>query len=107
MAAEPPGSLRYQGRQLAILENVSSRLKKEGILVYSTCTMTREENDSVVEAFLDRHKDFQLEDGHSLFTDSWQPLIDPKGFLRTYPLKIIPKDGYRLDGFSRPGLKKR
>ncbi len=104
---KPQDPLRYQGRQLAILENVSSRLKKEGILVYSTCTMTREENDSVVEAFLGRHKDFQLEDVHSLFPDSWQPLIDSRGFLRTYPQKIIPRDGYRLDGFFAARMKKQ
>jgi 16S rRNA (cytosine967-C5)-methyltransferase len=104
---KPQDPLRYQGLQLAILENVSSRLKKEGILVYSTCTMTYEENDSVVEAFLDRHKGFHLEDVRSLSPDSWQPVIDSKGFLRTYPQRIIPKDGYRLDGFFAARMKRQ
>jgi 16S rRNA (cytosine967-C5)-methyltransferase len=104
---KPQDPLRWQGLQMAILENVCSRLKKEGILVYSTCTMTREENDSVVEAFLDRHKDFQLEDLRSIFPESWHALIDPKGFLRTYPQWIIPKEGYRLDGFFAARMKKQ
>ena len=103
---KPQDPLRSQSLQMALLENVCSRLKKGGILVYSTCTMTREENDSVVEAFLGRHKDFQSEDLRSILPKSWQPLIDDKGFLRTYPQMIIPKEGYRLDGFFAARMRK-
>ena len=44
--------------QTKILENVSRYLKVEGVLVYSTCTLLREENDGVVEAFLQQHPEF-------------------------------------------------
>ncbi len=104
---KPQDPSRYHARQLAILENISSRLKRKGILVYSTCTMTREENDSVVEVFLGRHTDFQLEDAHFLFPDSWHSLIDARGFLRTYPRRIIPENGYRLDGFFAARMKRQ
>jgi 16S rRNA C967 or C1407 C5-methylase (RsmB/RsmF family) len=68
--------------------------------------MTREENDSVVEAFLGRHKDFQVEDLRFIVPESWQPLVDEKGFLRTYPEMIILRENYRLDGFFAARMKK-
>ena len=47
--------------QLAILENAALRhLAPGGRVVYSTCSVEREENEDVVEAFLRRHPDFRL-----------------------------------------------
>jgi len=34
-------------------------------------------------------------------------MIDGKGFLRTYPQMILPKDGYRLDGFFAARMKRQ
>ena len=48
--------------QTDILENLSKYLKTNGVLLYSTCTILEEENEKVVEAFLDRHPDFVPED---------------------------------------------
>ena len=47
--------------QLEILENASRCLKKNGILVYSTCSIEEEENELLIEDFLDKHK-FVVED---------------------------------------------
>lgn len=47
-------------RQLAILESASLAVKENGILTYSTCTFSPEENEGVVEAFLKRHSDFDM-----------------------------------------------
>jgi 16S rRNA (cytosine967-C5)-methyltransferase len=104
---KPQDALRLQKLQMALLESVCSRLKKGGILVYSTCTMTREENDSVVEAFLNKHKDFQVEDLSQTVPDSWRLLLDEKGFLRTYPKRILPREDYRMDGFFAARMKKK
>lgn len=53
--------------QLAILENVALRhLAPGGRVVYSTCSVEREENEDVVEAFLRRHPDFRLADSSAL-----------------------------------------
>ena len=41
-----------------ILKKVSDALKPGGILVYSTCTLRKEENEEVVAAFLRTHPDF-------------------------------------------------
>lgn len=43
-----------------ILENVSAMLDKQGDIFYSTCTISNEENFSVVEKFLANHCDFKM-----------------------------------------------
>lgn len=45
--------------QKKILDTASRYVKKEGILVYSTCTLLREENDQVIEEFLSQHTEFE------------------------------------------------
>ena len=47
--------------QLAILRNQSRYVKKGGVLLYSTCTLLRRENEDVVAAFLTENKEFYLE----------------------------------------------
>lgn len=46
--------------QLAILESVSGLLANGGELVYSTCTISYEEDEGVVKQFLKLHPDFEL-----------------------------------------------
>jgi NOL1/NOP2/sun family putative RNA methylase len=48
--------------QKDILENVYPALKENGILVYSTCTFTCEENEGQILSFIDRHPDMVVED---------------------------------------------
>ncbi len=50
-----------QGR---ILEQASAAVKPGGRLVYSTCSIDREEDREVVEAFLARHSEFCLEEDY-------------------------------------------
>lgn len=47
--------------QLAILESAAEALRDGGVLVYSTCTIVPEENERVVDAFLQRHPAFVLD----------------------------------------------
>ncbi len=47
--------------QYKILENGSQYLKKGGLLVYSTCTLDRRENEDQVDRFLKEHSDFNLD----------------------------------------------
>jgi 16S rRNA (cytosine967-C5)-methyltransferase len=49
---------RLPETQLAILEGAAACVKPGGSVVYSTCTLLREENEGVTEAFLARHPEF-------------------------------------------------
>ncbi len=50
------------GIQAAILDNVSRYVRPGGLLLYSTCTVLKAENEDRVSAFLDCHTDFRAED---------------------------------------------
>lgn len=47
--------------QLQILKNQARYVRPGGVLLYSTCTLLRQENEGVVEAFLKEDTRFQLE----------------------------------------------
>ncbi len=47
-------------RQLQILDSAKLTLKDGGVLVYSTCTFSVEENERVIERFLEKNTDFSL-----------------------------------------------
>ncbi len=46
-------------RQLSILDSACKAVKEGGVLVYSTCTFSYEENEGVIKEFLRRHQDFE------------------------------------------------
>lgn len=52
---------RLRQSQLALLQHAAERLKPDGILVYSTCSLEPEENDAVTQQFLAAHAGFKLE----------------------------------------------
>ncbi|WP_443596597.1 RsmF rRNA methyltransferase first C-terminal domain-containing protein [Agathobacter sp.] len=47
-------------RQKEILDNAATMLKAGGTIVYSTCTFSQEENEDVIEYFLNEHPDFTV-----------------------------------------------
>lgn len=57
----PENVLMCAKRQSEILDCAANMLRPGGVLVYSTCTFSEEENERNVEAFLERHQDFKLE----------------------------------------------
>ncbi|MDO4564421.1 MAG: RsmF rRNA methyltransferase first C-terminal domain-containing protein [Clostridia bacterium] len=54
-------------RQKEILAQAEKALKAGGLLVYSTCTFSREENEGVIEDFLARRRDFSLISSRRLY----------------------------------------
>ena len=83
--------------QLAILENQSAYVKKGGVLLYSTCTVLKAENEDVVNAFLAKHDDYYVE-----------PLDLPEVFPKneTGMLTLIPGQ-YDTDGFFICRLRRK
>lgn len=70
-------------RQLNILESAKRALKPSGVLVYSTCTFSFEENEGVITRFLENNPDFELEDAGVNFG---RPTLE-------YARRIFPMDG--------------
>lgn len=70
-------------RQLQILNSAKFALKENGVLVYSTCTFSKEENEDVIQAFLQENKDFVLEDSGVTFGRATM----------NYARRIFPMDG--------------
>jgi 16S rRNA (cytosine967-C5)-methyltransferase len=91
---------RLSGLQLAILTHLSGHVKSGGVLVYSTCTVFREENEEVVENFLKGYPEFQLDPIANILPEICDPLIKG-GYLKTFP----PRDG--MDGFFVARLVKK
>jgi len=57
---------RMAGLQTSILERAAGLTRPGGILVYSTCSLEPEENQRVVQGFLDAHPDWILTDQRQL-----------------------------------------
>ena len=53
---------KYSNLQFDIIRNLAEYVKPGGILAYSTCSITLEENEMVVERFLRSYPDFKLVD---------------------------------------------
>jgi 16S rRNA (cytosine967-C5)-methyltransferase len=82
-------------RQLRILGNASLVVKPGGRLIYSTCSLERDENEAVITDFLDRTRNFEpvrLRVKESLRTST--------GTARTWPHRD-DTDGFFVAGFSR------
>ncbi len=75
--------------QLAILSNQARYVKPGGVLLYSTCTLLRRENEAVAEAFLQQNPEFITE-----------PLPLPPCFPenKSGMLALVPGE-YDTDGF--------
>ncbi len=87
--------------QKQILDRVAAMVKPGGALVYSTCTLLREENDDVIAAFLNTHPDFEIESAAAVLPAMAQPLVDADGMVRTLPHR------HNMAGFFAARMKRR
>ena len=96
----PQDSPRLARMQNKFLQNAAVWLKPKGILVYCTCTLSREENQDVIQNFLNQHPEFKLEDVSPFLPGPARKLIDAQGFFQTWP------PAHRMDGFFAARFKK-
>ena len=94
---DPDDMARLPQLQLKILDKQAEYVKPGGVLLYSTCTLVRGENEAVIEAFLKHRSDFALE-----------PLEFPPVFPRntTGMLTLVPGE-YDTDGFFIAKLRRK
>lgn len=82
--------------QREIMENAWQYLKQGGTMVYSTCTLNKEENEQNIEWFLNKHKNCTLE---KVFIGNGDNLRYENGMLTVLPNEY-------MDGFFIAKLKK-
>ena len=75
--------------QKKILLNVSKYLKTGGTLVYSTCSIEKEENENIINNFLHNNKNFSIKDIDTIVPKKF---INKFGIFKTIPFK------HKIDG---------
>jgi 16S rRNA (cytosine967-C5)-methyltransferase len=80
----PEEIARLSRLQLDLLKRAAARLRIGGVLVYSTCSLEREENSAVVREFLSARPGFQLERERELL-----PFKD--GFDGAYVARLVSR----------------
>jgi len=91
--------LRLSELQLKIVNRVAGYLKPGGVLVYSTCTLTRDENELNVERFLAHREEFVLEDAARYLPEAVQRMVRSKYF------QALPHRD-QTDGFFAARMRK-
>ncbi len=98
-----------QGRQLAILRSAMAYVVARGRLIYSTCSLEREENEDVIERSLQRDSSFRVLDCRAELEGLQQKeeLIwrDPASLTRGPYLRTLP-GVHPCDGFFAAILEK-
>ena len=85
--------------QRRLLTRAASLLRPRGTLVYSTCTLTREENESVIEDFLENHQRFVLDEAAEYLPEQAKSMARGRYFL------ALPHR-HNTDGFFAARMRK-
>lgn len=70
--------------QKKILETCSKYLKKGGELVYSTCSILKEENEDVVEEFIEKNKEFEFVKIEKVEQEFFKKFIKNNKYVQVY-----------------------
>ena len=98
----PDDLRRFAHEQRLMLTNAARVVAPAGSLVYATCSSEPEENEEVVNGFLDDHPDFEIRPLRIRpALANADALIDTRGFLTTMPFR----DG--LDAYFAARLVRR
>jgi 16S rRNA (cytosine967-C5)-methyltransferase len=83
----------HVARQRELLARFSVLTKPGGRLIYGTCSLLREENEAIVENFLETHGDFRLMPCGPILGEGLAEKVARDGMLRLYPHR------HNTDGF--------
>jgi len=97
---EPTDPARLAVTQRAILANAAVRLKPGGVMVYSTCSTSLEENELVVADFIKQHPGFMIEPVSKVLPQALAMQTE-QGFFRSW----LHRHG--MDGFFAARLIKK
>lgn len=86
--------------QYVILNNAAKYVKKGGVLVYSTCTITTEENEKVINKFLINNTDYELDNIEPFLPESIKGSLNNKGYIKLFP-NIHGTDGFFIARLRR------
>ena len=95
----PEGIAALHDTQVAILDTACRYVKPGGTLVYSTCTLFREENEQTVAAFLKEHPDFMLSGLERMLPENLAEQTKD-GMLTLYP-HLNGTDGFFIARMTR------
>jgi len=101
LARHPDGKWNRKERDIARLADLQEKivngalplLKPGGRMLYVTCTISREENEGVVERCLRSQEGIRLLDLRECAPEWAQDLVDDHGFFRTFP-NVHGTDGF-------------
>ncbi len=88
-----PEIAEHAQRQGRLLDAFAMMVKPGGRMIYGTCSILREENEDVIEAFLLRTPGFRVKPAIELLGPERAACCSPAGYLRLYPHK------HNTDGF--------
>ena len=77
--------IQLQKLQMKILVNASKYLKIDGVLVYSTCTITLEENEEVISKFLSENPNYKLDSICDYVPEDFKAQSCEKGYVKLFP----------------------
>jgi 16S rRNA (cytosine967-C5)-methyltransferase len=92
---------RHHRRQVDLLGRLAPLVKPGGIVVFAVCSCEPEENQEVVQVFLQNHPDFAIEQHSPGLPPQAATVVSPEGYVRTYPHH---RD---MDGFFCARLRRR
>jgi len=73
---------QLQHLQRQLIRNAATLLPKNGVLVYSTCTIEPEENEEIIESFLAEFPNFELEDPRQFVAEKF---VKANKYIQTLP----------------------
>jgi 16S rRNA (cytosine967-C5)-methyltransferase len=74
-----------------LLEQAATWVKPGGVLVYATCTLHPQENEEVIQPFLEQHSHWEIKQPSP--DSPLSAFSTPQGWLKVWPHR------YQMDGF--------